>query len=78
MILIKAIKVKKMYKRKISKGNASYLKLNKVSSDASKRHVIPPRMGRVDDVDMWTVWRGGLSKYGTSSGIHMFAQETAR
>ena len=55
MILIEASKVKEMYTHEISKGNASYLKLNKVSRDASKRHVIPPR--HMDDVDMWTVWR---------------------
>ena len=54
---IKASKVKKMHTRDISKGNASYLKLNKVSHDASKRHVIPPRhvvcgrCGHVDSVE---------------------------
>ena len=45
VILIKASKVKEMYTHEILKGNASYLKLNKVSRDASKRHVIPPRRG---------------------------------
>ena len=46
-----------MHTREISKGNASYLKLNKVSHDASKRHVIPPRhvacgrCGHVDSVE---------------------------
>ena len=56
MILIKASKVKEMYTREIVKGNASYLKLNKVSRDASKRHVMPPRhacgrCGHVDSVE---------------------------
>ena len=70
MILIKANKVKEMYTREILKGNVSYLKLNKVSRDVSKRHVIPPqrgpcgRCGHVDSVEGQTleirnilVWR---------------------
>ena len=42
VILIKASKVKEMYTCEISKGNTSYLKLNKVSRYVSKRHRIPP------------------------------------
>ena len=45
MILIKASEVKEMFTHEILKGNVSYLKLNKVSCDASKRHVIPPQGG---------------------------------
>ena len=69
VILTRTSKVNEMYTHDILKGNASYLKLNKVSHDALKRHVIQPGMCHVDDVDMWTVWRGGLSKYGTSSKL---------
>ena len=39
---IKASKVKEMYTHNIMKGNLSYFKLNKVSRDGLKRHVIPP------------------------------------
>ena len=45
VILIKASKVNEMYTRKPLKCNTLYLKLNKVSCDASKRHVIPPQRG---------------------------------
>ena len=50
---IKASKVKEMYTHKILKGNLSYFKLNKVSHNASKRHVILPWHA------VWMMWTCG-------------------
>ena len=50
---IKASKVKEIYTHEILKGNMSYFKLNKVSHDMSKRHVIPPWHA------MWMMWTCG-------------------
>ena len=50
---IKASKVKEMYTCEIRNDNTSYLKLNKVSCDTSKRHMILPWHA------VWTMWTCG-------------------
>ena len=50
---IKASKVKEMYTCEILNNNTSYLKLNKVSHNTLKRHMILPQHA------VWTMWTFG-------------------